>query len=161
MQPHQLSKMENNTLAKHAIIRGIGLPISLKASIEICNMLRHKQTARAKLMLEQVISKRQPVPFKVFKKETPHRMGKIAEGRYPVKASKEILQLVKGVEANAHNIGLSFPLVISEIKADKGPQQFHHGRKRRVRYKRTHLTIKVQALAEKPKELKAVKERKR
>jgi len=132
--------MENKLEAQN---RGMFLPISLKASVEICNMVRNKPTKKAKEMLERVIKLKQPVPFIRYKGETPHRRGKIAEGRYPIKASHEILQLIKGVEANALNIGLSSNLFIKEIRASKGPQQFHHGRQRRIRMKRTHVVIKV------------------
>lgn len=131
------------TTTKHAIIHGLSLPIALKTSVEICNLLRHKETKKAKSILERVMKKQQPIPFKIYRKSNAHRPGKIAEGRYPLKASKEFLQLVKSVEANAHHIGLTGNLVISEIKADRGPQQFHYGRQRRIRHKRTHVTIKV------------------
>jgi|SRR3989344_3573973 len=138
-----MHRVDTNYHSPYAIIRGVGLPISLKASVEICNLLRHKETKKAKSIMERVIKKQQPVPFKIYRGETPHRAGKIAEGRYPIKASKEFLQLIKSVEGNAHNIGLAGNLVITEIRAGKGPQQFHYGRQRRIRHKRTHVTIKV------------------
>ena len=131
------------TKQKHAVVHGLSLPISLKTSIEICNLLRHKETKKAKLILERVIKKQQAVPFNVFRKSSSHRAGKMAEGRYPVKASKEFLQMVKSAEANAMHMGMPSSLVITEIKANKGPLQFHAGRQRRIRHKRTHVTIKV------------------
>jgi len=34
-------------------------------------------------------------------------------------------------------------LIITEMKADQGPQQWHQGRMRRRKMKNTHLSIKV------------------
>lgn len=131
------------TTTKYAVINGRSLPISFKTSIEICNFLRHKPVKKAKTILEQVILLKQPVPFKRFRTETPHRRGKMAEGRYPVNASKEILKLLKSVEASALHQGLSASLIIHEMKANQGPLQWHYGRQRRTRHKRTHLLIRV------------------
>ena len=128
---------------KYAQIKGMYLPISFKSSEEICNFLRYKSTKRAKTILENVIEMKQAVPYKKFVKEIPHRRGKMATGRFPIKASKEILNLIKGVEANAQNTGLASDLVIKEITANKGPLQWHYGRQRRRRMKRTHIGIKV------------------
>ena len=131
------------TKQKHAVVHGLSLPISLKTSVEICNLLRHKETKKAKAILERVIKKQQAVPFNVYRKSSSHQRGKIAEGRFPVKASKEFLQMVKSAEANAMHMGMPSNLVITEIRASKGPLQFHAGRMRRIRHKRTHVTIKV------------------
>lgn len=119
------------------------MPISFKTSVEICNYLRYRPVKQAKTILEQVIRLSQPIPFTRYRKETPHRRGKMAEGRFPIKASKEILKLLKSVEASALHQGLSANLQIQEMKANQGPLQWHYGRQRRTRHKRTHVTIKV------------------
>ena len=99
---------------------------------------------------------KQPIPFKRFRKETPHRRGKLAEGRYPIKASKEILKLLKSVEASALHQGLSANLAIQEIKANQGPLQWHYGRQRRTRHKRTHILIRIAEQQAESKEKKKV-----
>ena len=47
------------------------------------------------IILEKVIEGKQAVPYTRFVANIPHRKGKIRTGRYPLKASKEILNLVK------------------------------------------------------------------
>jgi len=80
-------------------------------------------------MLEKVIQKKQAVPYKRYLKDIPHRKGNIATGRYPIKASRVILDLIKSAESNAKNKGMSSNLVISHISAHKGNAQSRYGRK--------------------------------
>jgi len=56
-----------------------------------------------------VIALRRPVPFRRFKKKVPHRRGLqgFCTGRFPVKAAKQILRILKDVEANAEFKGLN------------------------------------------------------
>jgi large subunit ribosomal protein L22 len=63
---------------------------------------------RAKDYLKQVIQKQKPVPFKRYNKHVPHRHGleKAFAGRFPVKASTEILRVLESAEANAEYKGL-------------------------------------------------------
>ncbi|MBL7147382.1 MAG: 50S ribosomal protein L22 [Nanoarchaeota archaeon] len=117
------------------------LGISSKTSVEVCRLLRNKTVKKAQQILQRVLKKKQPVPYKRYKKEIPHRAGKIATGRYPIKISKEILKLLKGGLASAQNQGLSQDLIISHISAHKASHQWHSGRKRRRRMKRTHIKI--------------------
>jgi len=52
--------------------------------------------------------------------------------------------LINNAEANAENKGLNVEdLIIVEVKANKGPGQYHYGRKRSRKMKNTHLFIKV------------------
>lgn len=122
------------------------LPISTKQCVEICRFLRNKKLDKAKRMLNDVISKQRAVPFKKYNRDMGHKPG-IAAGRYPVKAAKEILRLLNSVEANADNKGLDVDkLVLFDIHASQGMNQWHYGRKRRIRMKRTHIIIKVKEL---------------
>lgn len=126
-----------------AKINGKDLRISNKQSIEICNFLRNRDLKKAKQLLENVLKKKVAVPFKLFNTDMGHKPG-IASGRFPMNASKEILGLLHGVEANAENKGLNKNnLYISKIVANMGAGQFHFGRKRRRMMKRTHIFIEV------------------
>lgn len=127
-----------------AIAKSLNLPISKKQSYEIANFLRNKKLKKAKQMLEQVLQKKIAVPYKRFNRDVGHKPG-IASGRYPEKAAKEFLILLNSVEANADNKGLdSDNLIISELRSTQGTQQWHAGRLRRRRMKRTHLFVKVE-----------------
>lgn len=141
-----------------AKIYGIDLPISTKKSVEICNFIRHKKLKKAKDMLNSVLQKKVAVPYKRYNRNTPHRKGRIASGRYPVKASSEILKLLEGVEANAQQKGLDVNnLVIDQIIANQASRPFHFGRKRRRKMKRTHIDIVVKEIQ---KEIKSEEKKK-
>src|SRR3989338_7007913 len=118
-----------------AIANGASLKISTKQSIEICRLLRNKTTEKAKKLLERVIEKKQAVPYIRHNHEIPHRKGNMMAGRYPIKASKEILRLIKNAEANAINKGMASNLIISHISADKWANTPRYGRKSGAREK--------------------------
>jgi large subunit ribosomal protein L22 len=82
--------------------------VSPKHCVEILRQLRGKKVVRAKTYLEHVIEKTESVPFKRFARNVGHKRHQTgwASGRYPVKASKEILKLLKHAEANAEYKGL-------------------------------------------------------
>ena len=125
---------------------GKSLGISTKTSIEIANHLRGRTTTKAKWILEQVLQKKQAIPFKRFTDGVGHRPGGIGAGRYPQKASEEFLKLVKQAEANAQAKGLSENLIIVHLSANKASSQFRQGRQRRRKFKRCHLEIVVQEM---------------
>ena len=121
---------------------GLDLGISVKHAVNVCNMIRSKPLARAKKMLEEVIAMERAVPYRRFKKDLSHRKGDMTAGRYPVRVTKEMLTVIKSVEANAVNKGLNpSNLVIRSISAHKASNQWHYGRHRRRLMKRGHLEI--------------------
>jgi len=132
---------------KENMARAIGksLPISFKQSIEICNSLRSKKISRAKKILNEVISEKVAMPFTRFTGDVGHRKGNLAAGRFPIKASKEILDLLNLVEANAQFKGLNTSsLTILRIVPNKGPTTARYGRKRSRSAKRTSIEVVVQ-----------------
>ncbi|MBS3149419.1 50S ribosomal protein L22 [Candidatus Woesearchaeota archaeon] len=131
-----------NLEADHiAVARAQNLPISLKKSVEICDFLRYKELKKAQRILNDVMNKKIAIPFKRYNMDTGHKPG-MAAGRYPGKASFEILKLLNSAEANAENKGLDTEkLVISKLIANKGNKMFHPGRHRGIKMKRTHIEI--------------------
>src|SRR3989344_3577675 len=87
-----------------AIANGASLKISTKQSVEICRLIRNKSIEKAKAILERVIEKKQAVPYLRYNKEIPHRKGSMMTGRYPIKASKEILKKIIEKKIVAKNI---------------------------------------------------------
>lgn len=131
--------MENKNTATG---KGLNLPISTKYSIEIAREIMKKPTEKAKKILQDCIDKKIPIAVKRFTEGAGHKRGDIAAGKYPVKASKEILKILNQVEANARDKGLdSKQLIISEIKADKASNTPRYGRRRGIRARRTHIKI--------------------
>lgn len=136
---------------------GRSLPVSTKQCIEICNFIRKKPLQRAKSLLNDVIDMKIAVPFKRFT-AVGHRKGKVGPGRYPIKATKEILTILESVEANAQFKGLSTAnLIIIHIAANRASIPWRHGRHRGRKTKRTHVEVVVEEKAlEEKKEKKAM-----
>ncbi|MCD6324174.1 MAG: 50S ribosomal protein L22 [Desulfurococcales archaeon] len=104
-------------------------PISPKEAYEIFKVIRGMKLKDAEKLLEDVIKLRRPIPYVRYKLGIAHRKGlsnmfprwKSPIGRYPVKAAKEILKLLKNVENNADNKNLDVErLIIIHAAAHKG-----------------------------------------
>src|SRR3989338_2021572 len=133
---------------------GRDLSISKKQSVEICKWIRYKSTSRAKRILEDAIKMERAIPYTRFNWNVGHRPG-MGTGRYQIKASTEILALIKSAEANAQLKGLNTGnLHIVHINAQKAPTPHHYGRQRGTKMKRTHIEIVLQERAEKKNEEK-------
>jgi len=123
---------------------GMNLPISVKQSVEICNYIKNKNTAKAKKMLQDVIDKKTAIPFKRYNFDLGHKKN-IGPGRYPLNASMKFMQLIESAEANAQFRGFNTSnLVITHINSHKAGKAWHFGRKSRRRMKRTNLEIIVE-----------------
>jgi len=158
-----MAKYSFSTTKPHAKAIGQSLSISTKHSIEIADLIRGKKVLRAKQLLQQTVDMKQPIPFKKYTGDVGHRRGKMASGRYPVKACGEILNLLNSAQANAESRGLSTDdLVVKHIVANKGPNVGRFGRQRGRKAKRTHVeiiltekkTVKKEAPAKKQKPTK-------
>ncbi|RLI75405.1 50S ribosomal protein L22 [Archaeoglobales archaeon] len=108
---------------KAAKAMGYEMPISFKHAVEICRELRGKKINEAKKILEDVIAMKRPIPFKKYKKKVAHKSGlnKWYAGRFPQKAAKYILKVLRNLEANAEYKGLDLDnLIIVHAQAQKG-----------------------------------------
>ena len=131
---------------------GRSLPISTKQAIEICDFIRHKSVTNAKAILNDVLNEKKAIQFKRFNADMGHKKG-IGPGRYPKKTSKEILRLLETAEANAQFKGLNTTnMVIKQLIANKAGKQWHFGRKRRRKMKRTHIEVIVEEKAKETKD---------
>jgi large subunit ribosomal protein L22 len=112
---------EDETRAAKAM--GYEMPISFKHAVEICRELKGKKIEDAKKYLEEVVEMKRAVPFRKHKKKVAHKTGlqKWYAGRYPQKAAKFILKVLRNLEANAEYKGLEMDrLVIIHAQAKKG-----------------------------------------
>ena len=93
---------------KTAKASGRELKVSHKASREICKALKGMMLTDAKQYLRDVAAKKKAIPYTRYNKKLPHRHGLTNSfcGRYPIKASEEILDVLKSAQANAENKGL-------------------------------------------------------
>ncbi len=102
---YSIIKLDPDKTAKAS---GRELDISHKHAREVCKAIKGMLLDEAKTYLEDVIAMKRSVPFRRFKKKVGHRndLQGFATGRYPVKAAKYILEVLKNVENNAEFKGL-------------------------------------------------------
>ena len=108
---------------------GRELPISYKESVEIAKIIKGMRLKDAIELLNKVVRKETPIPFTRFNGGVGHRKSlstiyrkwKVQSGRYPVKAAKYILKVLRNAENNAEQKGLDPEnLVILHIAAHRG-----------------------------------------
>ncbi|MBW2991161.1 50S ribosomal protein L22 [Candidatus Woesearchaeota archaeon] len=143
---------------KENLVKAVGrdLSISTKQAVELCSFIKKMPLAKARAILEKVRNKQLAVPFKRFTDGAGHKQGKgICAGKYPYKASKQFLKLLKALEANAQNKGLSSNLKIIHACAQRAATPLHYGRKRSIVMKRTHVELVAEEMEYVKKEEKA------
>jgi large subunit ribosomal protein L22 len=93
---------------KTAKASGRELKVSHKAAREVCRAIKGMMLNAAKQYLRDVAAKKKAIPYTRYKKKLPHRRGLIRTfaGRYPVKASEQILNVLNSAQSNAENKGL-------------------------------------------------------
>ena len=95
--------------AKTVKSAGRELRVSHKHAREVCTAIKGMTLNQARTYLNNVIVKKQPVPYRRYQKKLGHRHG-TAPGtfaaRYPVKTAQKILRILIGAEANAEFKGL-------------------------------------------------------
>jgi large subunit ribosomal protein L22 len=93
---------------KTAKASGRELKVSHKAAREVCRAIKGMMLNAAKQYLRDVAAKKKAIPYTRYKKKLPHRHGliKTFAGRYPVKASEQILNVLNSAQSNAENKGL-------------------------------------------------------
>ncbi len=103
------------------------LGCSPKHAIEIAHLIRNMMADDAVAYLEQVIDLKRAVPFRRFARNIAHKKslnGKTfgtAAGRYPVKAAKEYIRLIRSAQKNTEYAGgAPEKMVIVHAAANKG-----------------------------------------
>lgn len=100
---------------------GKEIRVSPKHAMEVCRAIRGMKLGTAKRYLEEVTAEKRPVPFKRHRKKVAHTRGGIESGRFPVKAARAILEVLKNAEANATYKGLDVEkLRVVHASAQKG-----------------------------------------
>ena len=143
---------------KAAYVRGSNLPVSTKHCREIASFIKGKEERRVITLLEQVVAQKTAVPFRRFNRDVGHRPGHVGPGRYPEKASRMVISLLKSLVANAQQKGLDVKsLCIASAIANIASRPARYGRHRRRVTKRSHFEItaveketKIEPRAEKP-----------
>lgn len=132
-------KKEDKPQKDHAIANGIDLPISTKYAVDICKFIRGLPIEKAISKLEEVEKKMIAVPMKGEYGHKKHaKKFASGSGKYPQKAAKEFIKLLRNLSANSVSNGLENP-VISEASANVGSRPM--ARFGMWKRKRTHLKL--------------------
>ncbi len=106
--------------ARTAIAAGRELRVSYKDAVEVLNAIRGMRLEDAKRFLEEVVEMKRPVPYRRFHGKVGHKTA-VGPGRYPVKAAKAVLSVLRSAEANAAYKGLDVSkLWVVHAAAHKG-----------------------------------------
>jgi large subunit ribosomal protein L17e len=117
--------------AKSAKARGSNLRVHFKHTREVAHAIKGMKLTRAKAYLENVLEHKEIIPFTVFmggagrhaqSKNVAGSHG--AQGRWPAKATRVILDLLKNAEANADMKGLDADtLFVTHAQSNRAPKQ--------------------------------------
>ena len=124
-----------------AFARGSSLRVSSKHCFAICKMIKGKTPESAVEFLEKVVKDKAVVrmPMREVGHKKSRGLKNIAGGRFPKKASLEMINLLKQVNANANVCGVENPVIVI-AKADIASRPY---RKAGRKTKRTHVYIEV------------------
>lgn len=113
------AKVDDTVCAK---AMGKEMRVSPKDSIEVCRAIKDMPLKEAKELLESVIRKERSIPYSRHRKKRAHRKGSgRSAGGYPVKAARNILDVLENVEANAEYKGMDTErLKVIHASAQKG-----------------------------------------
>ena len=103
------SKKKEKPRRTKAIINASDIPISTKHSAAICRFIKRKKIPEAIRDLELVARIKKPVPMKG---EIPHRKGRMMSGRFPEKAAREFIILLKSLSSNSYYNCLENPIIV-------------------------------------------------
>lgn len=150
IKPEKIQEKKNTSPKKikksKVTVKVKNIPVSTKIAAAICKFIKKKNFKEAITNLEEVTKLKKAVPMKG---EIPHRKGRIMSGRFPQRAAKEFIILVKMLESNANQHDLEGG-IISEAIASKGETTYAKGG--RARKKRTNILLT--ATSKKTKEKK-------
>jgi len=123
---------------------------SWKELTAVCSGIRGMDSEIATIFLEKVKKMEIPVRFAKHSKRMGHRreLGG-AKGRYPQKAARFVLQVLKNAVANASSKGILNPVVIhaSATYQSKYPRIQSKGRRSRGDYETSRVEIVVGEMA--------------
>ena len=121
-----------------AIINGKNLPVSTKHIKFICRFIKNNRIEEAIEKMEKVIRREIFVPMTG---EYPHRKGKTGKtGRYPEKACREMIGLLKSLKANANVNSIENAVIKTAIANMASRPHKRHGS---GRAKRTHVYLEA------------------
>lgn len=95
--------VDPETTAKAA---GRELPVKPKFAVNVCKAIKGKSVPQARSFLENVVALKEPVPFRVHKRQVKHRRGGVGPGQFPVNVAAATLRILNDAASNAEYKGL-------------------------------------------------------
>lgn len=127
------------TKKQEAMVRGLNLHASKKHCMYICQFIKNKEIDKSLEELNEVIKMKKPIPFKG---EIPHRSYPgMMSGRYPIKAVKQFIALLKGLRGNVLVNGLDLDntrIYYASANWDSRP-----AKRGGMRFKRSYVILKA------------------
>lgn len=140
---------------KSAKAIGRELPISSKASVEVCRSVRGKMVEDAVKFLEDVIALKRPINYRRYRGEAGHKKGKkFGPGKYPKKTAQAILDVIRHAQHNAEYKGLdSENMRIVHVSSSKGMKMEGflpraHGRSSPFHHETTNVEVVLEVVEE-------------
>lgn len=131
------------------------LPLSTKQTVAICKFIKNKKIPQAIKDLEQVSNLRKAVPMRG---EIAHQKGKgMMSGKFPVKASKSFIILLKSLASNALANEIENPTIV-EAMSNIGKRPY--ARFGKFQRKRSHIVIRAREIKKTKKVNKQTPEKK-
>lgn len=125
-----------------SISRGNNLKISLKKSVEVSRFIKGKKLSYVLTLLENVVDKRQIVPYLKYNRDMPHQKGKgISSGGYPINVAMKFLELTNSAKKNIESLNLVGTLYVLSVSARKGVTRMHNSRHSGRKIKSTNVEI--------------------
>lgn len=122
--PHYSYAFQNFDKARHVRASVREKSISHKHSREIALAISGKSIEKAREFLENVVVKKEAVPYRRYHNEVAHRSNirdGFSSGRFPQKAAREFLKLLDNLESNAEYKGMDLDrLRIASAVVHKG-----------------------------------------
>lgn len=135
--------MQVQTEEHQAKAVGNNMRVSWKDCTEIGRFIKGDTVEKAENKLERVIEKELPVPYTKFDSDAGHKSGQ-GPGKYPVKASEEMLDLLRSAASNAENEGLNpDQLEVQNVITNQGSSFRTPKRHRGREIKTAHVTVIV------------------
>lgn len=127
---------------EEAFAKGLNLHASKKHCMYISDFIKNKPIDQAISELQDVVKMKRAIPFKG---EIPHRKGKMMSGRYPVKASKQIINILKALKGNSIVNGLD--LDKTRISFASANWDSRPAKKGGMRFKRAQVLLKAREIS--------------
>ncbi|MEK6928896.1 MAG: hypothetical protein AABW65_02995 [Nanoarchaeota archaeon] len=139
----QDKKVNTKIKKEEAVARGLNLHTSKKHCMYICSFIKNKPVDLAISQLQEVINFKRTIPFKG---EIPHRKGDLMSGRYPVKASKLFISILKALRGNI--LSNNMDLENSRIYFCSANWASRPSKKGGMRFKRASVILKAKEFQE-------------